>query len=113
MAENRIRSANALAGKSQIASNLSWCISKEIGGAHIRKKADTHLRHGKDRAVRNDAVFSMYGDSKTTSHNNAVHKDDVRLWIVGNQIIESILLKKERLNRGDVAGSDVVVKCTN
>ena len=90
-----VRGANAIAGQSEMGSDVARRPRQQETGADIRKKTDANFRHGNCRAIGDHAMRGMRRKPDAAAHHQPIHHGDKRFGVARNQHIELVLDRPE------------------
>ena len=79
---------------------MARAAAQEISTTHIRKQANARLRHGHFGGFCDDAQTSTLANPHAATHDDAVHKSDVGLRVVVDQVVQRVFVGEKRVQRG-------------
>ena len=92
------------AGEYEMRTDLTRRPRQPICRADVGKEPDVHLRHPHLRGGRDDAAGGVHGEPHASAHRQPVHERHERQWVVGDLLVEQVLVVPEPQRLGVLFG---------
>src|SRR5579883_1437619 len=89
------RAAQAPARKAKENAGVTRQARQKVAAAHVGKQAEAGFRHGKYRAVSDDALAAVDRYADAAAHDDTVHECDIRLGKTPGESVEAIFRAPE------------------